>query len=95
MQHLFLARSPFYGDSIDALLMMGLFGAIAGFVTGRWSTVAVAFFGVLLLARYAGHGLVDPRPSWWYAFLPAASFATVCALGVVLRRMIERVVKAS
>jgi hypothetical protein len=49
---------------MDALLMMGLFGVIAGFVTGRWSTVAVAFVGVLLLARVAGHGLVEPRPSW-------------------------------
>jgi hypothetical protein len=78
---------------MDALLMMGLFGVIAGFVTGRWSTVAVAFVGVLLLARLAGHGLVEPRPSWWYALLPATCFAGVCALGVGLRRVTERFLK--
>ena len=69
---------------------MGMFGVIAGLVTGRWSTVGVAFVGVLLLARYTGHGLMQPRVSWWYALLPAASFATVCALGVGLRRAGER-----
>jgi hypothetical protein len=78
---------------MDALLMMDLFGVIAGFVTGRWSTVAVAFVGVLLLARLAGHGLVEPSPSWWYALLPAACFAGVCALGVGLRRITDRFLK--
>ena len=75
---------------VDALLMMGLFGVIAGFVTGRASTILVAFGGVLLLARFAGHGMVEPRVSWTYAALPAASFAGVCALGVALRRVAER-----
>jgi hypothetical protein len=75
---------------VHALLMMGLFGVIAGLVTGRASTIVAAFVGVLLLPRYAGHGLVEPRVSWTYCAVPAASFAGLCALGVALRRLAER-----